>query len=603
MCNINKAMTGSTIINQRQHVGLQKLLALAATAHSSLGPSKKLKFIQDDVSGESILVGSCLRILENLEPTCAIGQLVYETVEAHHKVYGTGSGCLLFLAGAWGRAALVCLQRGVSLPHIVAALTEGMDVCVDVCKKSSISFEDLCMSPSSQPPQKRITKAPSNSHMTPKGQTARKMKLSRHFCETDPDSVSVLEPHLPDTAHLAEGLRHGCDNAMDLVIQASCMQLKNTPKDTHFAFDVSKVLTCVLPGFSEDHAHVSPGCVVLLNADQSLVAHQLQDTLLNAALICGDLSYAYRHLGFNRPTGLQCVADQPRLSSVSKEEEWMEKVLALLLHLKVDLVLVSGLVSEVIIQRCCKNRILTVGKVRASIIKEMAKATGAVPVTYATQLSKHCIGTGVKVGTWREIQRDQRTSVNIYTGGNTQLVTAVITSFVHGKLQVLEDRFWACAYRLNHALKDKAVLPGSGVTEMLCVCHLQKQANVEQKTNSFRGVVLHLMADGFIDYLSTVMANSSGISQVQARTAVNQQLQDFNGDRSVSAELSRLVLDSRPSAGRSVKPAQVYDNLSVKQEAWRRALDLVLLVLQTDAEVITGVDESSHGAQADLMFL
>ncbi|XP_061895732.1 Bardet-Biedl syndrome 12 protein isoform X2 [Entelurus aequoreus] len=601
-------MIGSTVINQRQHVGLQKLLVLAATARSLLGANEKYKFIQDEASGESTLVGSCLRILDNLEHTCAVGQLVYESVEAHHKVYRTGSGCLLFLAGAWSRAALECLRSGISPRHIAAAMTEGMDVCIDVCKNSSISFEALCESP-----QKRITKVPTDSgHMTATGLKASKVKLSRHFCWTESESVSVPQPHLPDIAQLADGLRHGCDDAMDLVLQASCMQLKYGLKDTHCVFDVNKVMTCVLPGFSEDHAHVSQGCVVLLDADQSAVAHSLQDTPLNVALIHGDLSCTYRHLGFNQPTGVQHVNDQSRLPSLSKKEEWMQKILVLLLRLEVDLLLVSGLVGEEVIQCCCKHRMLTVGKVKASIIKEMANATGAVPVAYATQLSKHCVGTGVKVGIWREIQSDRRTCVYIYPSCRTQLVTAVITSFLHSKLQVLEDRFWACAYRLHYALKDKAVLPGAGESEMICVHHLQRQVNVahprDGQTNSFRGVVLHLMAEGFVDYISTVMANSAGISQLQAKTAVNQQLQDFKGDHNVSAKLSRLVLDldersPQFSAVRSVRPRKVYDNLSVKVEAWRTALDLVLLVLQADAEIITGVEESSRGAQAELNFL
>jgi Bardet-Biedl syndrome 12 protein len=47
----------------------------------------------------------------------------------------------------------------------------------------------------------------------------------------------------------------------------------------------------------------------------------------------------------------------------------------------------------------------------------------------------------------------------------------------------------------------------------------------------------------------------------------------------------------------------VYDNLSVKVEAWRRAMDLVLLVLQTDAEVITGVDPDSLRTETDLVLL
>ncbi|XP_070769843.1 Bardet-Biedl syndrome 12 protein [Enoplosus armatus] len=646
-------MLGSTIINQRQHVGLQKLSALAGITQSSLGPSKKYKFIQDDTSGESTLVCSCFRIFENLELTCAVGQLVYETIQAHQKVYHTGSGCLLFLAGSWSRAALECLQRGISVAHIISAMSEGMEICLDVCRKCSVSTESLgvkqsesCTAAShgSGLSKKSIVEASQASchlqgttkvgHKILSAVGQRKIKLSRHFCEAKSENVPKVQqlhqPKLPDIAHLAEGLSHGCVDAMNLVIEASRIQSKKNPQDISIStFDVTKVVTCVLPGLPEEHACVLPGCIVVLSAEQASVAHHLKEQRLRVILINGDLSDTYRHLGFSRPTGIQCVSDQSNLSNSSKEQEWMEKVVTLLLNLEVNLILVSGLVSEEVIQRCCRHHILVVEKVKASILKAFANATGAVLVTYATQLSKHCVGTGVKAVIWRDLSSHERkplTTVNISTGENSELVTVILTSCVHGKLQALEDQFWTCAYRLHHVLKDKFLLPGAGVTEMLCVQRLQKQVehhvkhhgertgdSVQQTkaANPYRGVVLLLMADGLIDYISTVMVNTGRFSRVRARTAVNQQLQDYNESQDIAAKFSQLFLEGEqedsavpsPIKSSEAPAVKIYDSFSVKHEAWRKALDLVFLVLQADAEVITGIDQKTDGAQENLMLL
>ncbi|XP_033488719.2 chaperonin-containing T-complex member BBS12 isoform X2 [Epinephelus lanceolatus] len=641
-------MLGSTVINHRQHVGLQKLSALAGITHSCLGPNKKYKFIQDDMSGESALACSCFRIFENLELTCAVGQLVYETIQAHQRVYHTGSGCLLFLAGAWSRAALECLQRGISVAHIISAMSEGMDICLDVCRKCSVSTEGLqsesCTATSrglgphlSKKSTVEASDASCNlqrqtklGHKTLNGSGQRKLKLSRHFYENS-DSLSTVpqlhQPKLLDVRHIAEGLSHGCADAMNLALEASRIQSKNNEQDISCSlFDVTKVGTCLLPGLPEEHACVLPGCVVLLPAEQASVAHHLKEQNLKVALIKGDLSDTYRHLGFKRPTGVQRVSDQPDLSSSSKEEKWMEKILKLLVNLKVNLILVSGLVSEKVIRHCYRLHILVVEKAKPSVLRTFANATGAVPVTYATQLSKHCVGTGVKVAIWRDLSSHERkpsVTVNISTGENSELVTVILTSCVHGKLQALEDQFWACAYRVHHALKDKVVLPGAGVTEMLCVHHLQKEAEQHVKhhresdedsiqhakaANPYRGVVLQLMADGLIDYISTVMVNTGRFSTVRARTAVSQQLQNYNESRGIAAKFSQLFLDCEQENSEALKSSEapavkIYDNLSVKEEVWRKALDLVLLVLQTDAEVITGIDQKSGDAQENLMLL
>lgn len=592
---------------------------------------------------------SCLRVFENLELTCAVGQLVFETLQAHHKVYNTGSGCLLFLAGAWSRAALECLHRGISVPHIISAMSEGIDVCMDVFKKCSISTEGLGAVQSEsygatthglQLSKKSSVEAlQASSHL--QGRTSvgdhktlnsRKIKLSRYFCEATSKNTSTLpqrdQPKLPNMAYIAAGLRHGCFNAMNLVVQASQVQSKNNPQDhSCCTFDISKMVTCLLPGLPEEHACVLPGCFVLVSAEQASVAHRLKEQHLKVALIHGDLSETFRHLGFSQPKGMKHVSDQLALSNSSKEEEWMMKVVTLLLSLGVNLILVSGLASEKMIHCCCRHEILVVEKVKTSALKAFANAAGGVPVTYATQLKEQCVGTGVKVVIWKELRSPGgkfTTAVNISTGANSGLVTVILTSCVHGKLQALDDQFWACAHRVHHALRDKALLPGAGVTEMLCIHHLQKraghhvkhcaartggsqqQSRAEAAANAYKSVVLQLLADGLIDYISTVMANTGRFTKVKARTVVSQQLQDCKGHLGIATDFSPLLCEGETedsSFSDTALPMKIYDNLSVKQEAWRKALDLVFLVIQTDAEVITGVDQRSEGAKKNVMLL
>lgn len=624
LIQVPQEMLGSRILNHQQHVGLQKLGVLAEVSHSFLGPNKNYKFIQDDTTGESALVGSCFRILENLELTCAVGQLVNETVQAHQRVYHTGSGCLLFLSGAWGRVALECLQRGISVGSTVSAMSQGMDICLDICMKSSVSIETLRAKKSENFATTSRSSGGTVKASTCTRQQSRRgglngLKLSRHFCHNKSERVSAVGP--PDVKHVAEGLSHGCVDAMNLVIKASQIQSENYSDNSAFAFDVSKVVTCLLPGLPEDHACVLQGCIQLLSAEQSSVARHLQEQRVKLALINGDLAATYRHLGFNRHTGTRRVRGRSGLSGSNEEEEWLDKVEALLSRLEVNLILVSGRVSENVLLRCCRRRILAVEKVEVSILKGFADATGAVPVTYATQLSQLCVGIGVNISAWKEVVRrdgSPSTAVNISADGNAGLVTVILTGCVPAKLQALEDRFWACAYRLHHVLKDGVLLPGAGVTEMLCVHHLLKnaeglarhpagRAEVVAEADPYRGVVLRLMAEGLTDYVSTLMVRTGRFSKVGARTELSRLLKDYSEGSDMSAAMSALLSpeeDVRAAVKSDDEPSvAIYDSLSVKQEAWRRALDLVLLVLQADAEVITGIDQNTDGSQETLMLL
>ncbi|XP_056457135.1 Bardet-Biedl syndrome 12 protein [Gadus chalcogrammus] len=666
---------------QKQHVGLQKVFALAGLAHSSLGPCKSYKMIREKGSGAAVLACSCVRLLETLELSCAVGQLVGEAVRAQHGAHGTGAGCLLFMAGAWSRAALECLQRGVPAPLLVRTMSEGLDVCLRACGRHSVRLE--LVNNSTPPP---VPRSPAVATQRPDAHAhpgSIRLSHSRHFGGATAASaaVALASPASSnrDVGPAARALSHGRARSMDLVVQAG--RLQSAPGACCSALDLGRLVTCVVPGLSEDQACVLPGWVVRLPLEKAVLAQRLGGRSLRVVLLTGDLCVRYRHLGSKSPPGLSHVADRLAPEGGGREARWADGVLAALLRLGVELVLVSGAASDALGPPCLARGVLLVEQVRPSVLRALARASGAVPVAYASQLSERCVGAGVTVTPSRELKEHQAVCVSARAPGG--LATVVLTGCVPARLQALEDEFWACARRLQRALQDGALLPGAGIIEMLCVHDLQEHARrplagpgeAEPEAGAagglYRYTVLMLMAEALTDYVATVTANSGLISKLQARRVVEQEVERLGG---VAGDGRSGVLQGEGALGETslggacgvlggaccdlggacgglggacgglreasgglggasgglggtcgglggaceglggafggpggvsggAEQSRVYDNLSVKVEAWRSAMDLVLLVLQTDAEVITGVDPDSLRTETDLVLL
>ncbi|KAK0149286.1 Bardet-Biedl syndrome 12 [Merluccius polli] len=630
-------MCSSAVLTHQPHVGLQTVSALAGLAGSSLGPCKSYKWIRGEGGGEeeaAVLAGSCARLLESVEPSCAVGQLVGEAVGAHHAAYGSGAGCLLFMAGAWARGALECLRRGMPAPRVVHAMREGLDVCSQACRKHSVRFD-----PGDEPQRAApslsagaVAAAAGRAREPQRGGRGKiKLTHSRYFCEAAPGTASVTPPapaarDSRDIGPTARALSHGCVRSMELVLQASRLQsapaaAAATASAAHCSvFDVSKVVTCVLPGLSEDRACVLPGCVVRLPAEKLAVVQLLGGRSLRVVLITGDLCERYRHLGSKRPSGVSHVTDRLDPAGPSREARWTESVLGSLLRLGVNLVLVSGATSESLSPHCLAHRILLVDKVSASVLRALAAATGAVPVTYATQLNERCVGAGARVTPWRDLgerracehlQRGQRgpaafpPSCGRWRMSSGPAPTACTTPCGTGR----------CS-------------PGAGLIEIGLRSRAPEHARrrlafpggwslgAARRQGLYRDAVLRLMADGLTDYVATVMTNSGQWSKLQAWTAVSQKVKRWGGLSGVPE--GETGLGVVPGEGLSGVPegetglgvvsgeaadSRVYDNVSVKLEAWRSAVDLVLLVMQTDAEVVTGIDPETLQTQTDFMLM
>ncbi|XP_042548927.1 Bardet-Biedl syndrome 12 protein [Dipodomys spectabilis] len=668
----------------RRHKGLQQLSSFAETGRTFLGPLKASKFITDAECQESVLVSSTLRLLENLDVSNAVGQLLNEAIFAQHGTHGTGTTTLLFLAGAWSRAAEEFLHLGIPIPIIVSVMSEGLNLCteevaflqvpvhlvfdhldspralsgLDAARVSpravpppgsALRQEDGHLKDGATPPSFTTSGLPKGRATPPEPCIAQAkvgavestrpccrrsvLSRSRHLGRMG-SSAGSSEPGASqgrgadppgaractDLAELAAGLSHGSDGCMVLVEAAMRLQLQDA-RGLPFALDISRLFTCCVPGLPDACSSVCPGFVTLVPASSVAAIQALARRPARVVVMDGDVTHTYRHPGFHAPGRMQTLGGVGCQEDGS-EAAWADGTAQALAQLRVDLVLARGEVAGALAARCRQSGRLALGCVRDSALQAVAEASGAVPVLYVSQLHEACVGAGVSVALWpgpsgAVLGRD-RAAVAL-TAEGAALVTAVLTGPVPGRVQAKEDAFWSCARRVQGALAEGKVFPGAGAVELLCVRRLlaladgelgergarppEPSARTSASLQAHRPAVLRGLAAGWLQYLSALLRNAAGSSAMEANTVIQRHVQHAPASGS---PVESVLREHSQGCGWMFSPrlpderepgSRVYDAVTPKVEAWRRALDLVLLVLQTDSEIITGHGHTQMRAQ------
>ncbi|XP_050752031.1 Bardet-Biedl syndrome 12 protein isoform X1 [Gymnogyps californianus] len=435
--------------------------------------------------------------------------------------------------------------------------------------------------------------------------------------------------------HLAMALSHGNQTSVKLLQSIVAYQQERAECSGSSQINIAEIVTCCLLGLPESYSCVSPGFVTLVSPEQVTVLKYFEDKPLRILLMDGDLTEQYRHVGFNRPRNVRTILEHPSLWEGRAGDLWLSSMLDILISFEVNLVLVKGNVCENLMEKCIANSILVIGSVTQDVLCAFGEVTSAQPVTYLTQLNASCVGSGAHVELWkacdgRAMDLGELVPVRIKVRG-IPLLTAVLTTTVASKMQLIEDQFWTLVYRLRHALNDEKVFLGGGAVELLCLSHIQMLAKqplqpanknaakefhnpwLAASVTEHKSVVLQALASGWKQYLSVVMCNTAkAASELEACTSVDHHLKKAADCGSPSAYILKefrrgdlLRGGSGPFTDHG-EGLKVYDNVTAKTEAWRRALDLVLLVLQTDAEIITGPKRNqllNSRVSSEFMFL
>ncbi|NWY17290.1 BBS12 protein, partial [Aphelocoma coerulescens] len=527
---------------------------------------------------------------------------------------------------------LLCFQRDISAPEEIIPINssshQGDDCHFNKCLVSSLAGFGSVTS---------LVKAAgdrSSSVLSGSGVTAssciaitHKLTHSRHFSTLGKSHFSSQQGDFQGylsgpsadpcgccgLGHLAMALSHGNQTSVKLLQSIAAYQQERAECSGSSQINITEIVTCCVLGLPESYSCVSPGFVTLVSPEQATVIKHFADKPLRILLMDGDLTEQYRHLGFNRPQNVRTVLEHPNPQGGRAGDAWLSRMLDILMTFEVNLVLVKGNVCENFMERCIGSRILVIGCVARDVLCAFGAATGAQAVTYLSQLNASCVGNGARVELWkasdgRAMDLGELVPVRISAGG-IPLLTAVLTTALPSKVQLLEDQFWTLLYRLRHALKDGKVFPGGGAVELLCLSHIQVLAEQPKPLGNdkpgrefpspwlaeYKSIVLQALGSGWKWYLSVVLCNTAKArSELEACAAVDHHLQKAAACGSPSAYILAEFKRGGVLRGGSdpfpdqVTDLKVCDNVAAKTEAWRRALDLVLLVLQTDTEIITG---------------
>ncbi|NWW13066.1 BBS12 protein, partial [Oreocharis arfaki] len=525
---------------------------------------------------------------------------------------------------------LLCFQRDISAPEEVIPLNssshQGDDCHFNKCLDSPLAGFGSVASLVKAAGDKSSSVL-SGSGVIASSCITRKLTHSRHFSTLVKSHFSNQQRNFQGylsgpsadpcsccgLGHLAMALSHGNQTGVKLLQSIAAYQQERAECSGSSQISIREIVTCCVLGLPESYSCVAPGFVTLVSPEQATVIKHFADKPLRILLMDGDLTEQYRHLGFNRPRNVRTILEHPNPQGGRAGDVWLSRMSDILMTFEVNLVLVKGNVCENFMERCIASRILVIGCVAQDVLRAFGAVTGAQAVTYLSQLNASCVGNGAWAELWkasdgRAMDLGELVPARISAGG-IPLLTAVLTTALPSKVQLLEDQFWTLLYRLHHALKDGKVFPGGGAVELLCLSHIQvlteqlKRPGNDKAVGEFpslwlaeyKSIVLQALASGWKRYLSVLLCNTAkATSELEACAAVDHHLQKAAASGSPSAYILEEFRRGGVLRGGSdpfpdqVTDLKVCDNIAAKTEAWRRALDLVLLVLQTDTEIIIG---------------
>ncbi|NWU25413.1 BBS12 protein, partial [Dyaphorophyia castanea] len=525
---------------------------------------------------------------------------------------------------------LLCFQRDISAPEEVIPINSSSHQ-EDDCHPNKCLVSPLAGFASVASRVKaagdKSSSVLSGSGVTASSCITQKLTHSRHFSTLGKSHFSSQQDNFQGylsgpsadacgccgLGHLAMALSHGNQTSVKLLQSIAAYQKERAECSGSSQINITEIVTCCVLGLPESYSCVSPGFVTLVSPEQATVIKHFADKPLRILLMDGDLTEQYRHLGFNTPRNVRTILEHPDPRGGRAEDVWLSRMSDILMTFEVNLVLVKGNVCENFMERCIASRVLVIGCVARDVLCAFGEVTGAQAVTYLSQLNASCVGNGAWAELWkasdgRAMDLGELVPVRISAGG-IPLLTAVLTTALPSKVQLLEDQFWTLLCRLHHALKDGKVFPGGGGVELLCLSHIQVLAEQPERLGNdkavrefpslwlaeYKSIVLQALASGWKQYLSVVLCNTAKArSELEACAAVDHHLQKAAACGSPSAYILEEFRRGGVLRGGSdpfpdqVTDLKVCDNVAAKMEAWRRALDLVLLVLQTDTEIITG---------------
>lgn len=302
---------------------------------------------------------------------------------------------------------------------------------------------------------------------------------------------------------------------------------------------------------------VIKGVIVEVSADKISSGQPTDGKLYRALLVNGDLTESYHHKGYKPLKFKETMTVEEFVQGSSKADMWSQDLVCVLNELSVNMMLVKGRCAASIEQMLTSHDVLVIGSVPYSLLECLSEAAKINMVTYPALATQEHVCKNVSVTALQEnwIDRMGRPEVVIsLKGDNPQ--TIVLSELTHVLVDLREQELWDGLHRVNSALHCGYLLPGAGMTDKACCSFLMQQIDalkqdkrcVTNTASQYRLMVLETVLSSFREYID---CNSCNCIETQ----------------------------------------NLMESLDSKIYSWKSALDVVTVVANMDAFIVTGMLE------------
>ncbi|GAA0295064.1 thermosome subunit alpha [Halarchaeum salinum] len=488
--------------------------AVAESVRTTLGPKGMDKMLVDS-QGSVVVTNDGVTILKEMDIEHPAANMIVEVAETQENEVGDGTTSAVIVAGELLDEAEDLLEQDIHATTLAQGYREAAEEAKSI--------------------------------------------LSEIAIDIDADDTEHLE-EIAATAMTGKGAENAKDALSGLVVQAAQAVADDGVVDTD-NIKVEKVT-----GGSIDNSELIEGVIVdkeRVNENMPFAVEDAKIALIDGALEVQETEID-TEVNVTDPDQLQEFLDQ--------EEEQLKEMVDAIAATGANVVFVDGGIDDMAQHYLAQEGILAVRRVKDSDLSRLARSTGAIPVSNATEIESEDLGEAGSVAQ-KDIGGDERIfvedvadakSVTLILRGGTEHVVDEVERAIDDSLGVVRV-----------TLEDGQVLPGGGAPETELALELRDYADSV-------GGREQLAVEAFANALEVgprTLAENAGLDPIDS--LVDLRAQHADGDTSAG-------LDAYTGEVIDMEEEGVVEPLRVKTQAIESATEAAVMILRIDDVIAAG---------------
>ncbi len=510
-----------------QSMNVQAGKAVAESVRTTLGPKGMDKMLVDS-SGNVIVTNDGVTLLSEMEIDHPAADMIVEVAETQEEEVGDGTTSAVVVAGELLSQAEDLLDQDIHATTLAQGYREAAEEATEALEEVAI--------------------------------------------DVDEDDTEVLE-QIAATAMTGKGAENAKDLLSELVVEA----VRTVAGDDGVDTDNVKVEKVV--GGSVENSELVEGVIVDKERVSENMPYFAEDA--DVAIIDGDLEIKETEIDAEVN-----VTDPDQLEQFLEQEEQQLKEMAQgIADAGADVVFVDGGIDDMAQHYLAQEGIIAVRRVKSSDQAQLARATGATPVSTVDDLTTEDLGAAGSVAQ-KEIAGDQRIFVEDVE--DAQAVTLILRGGTEHVIDEIDRAIEDSLGVVRTTIEDGKVLAGGGAPEVGLSLALRDYAD---SVGGREQLAVEAFADA-LEVIPRTLAENAGLDPIDSLV----ELRSAHDGGDTAAGLDAYTGDTIDMAEEGV-----YEPLRVKTQAIESATEAAVMLLRIDDVIAAGDLAVSHDDDDDDM--